>query len=63
MVNQIGEVIKKLRIKAFEESCVFSINVLVIQKKERTFEKKIYGVASKSEARVIFRLRSGHAGI
>ena len=63
MVNQIGEVIKKLRIKTFEDSRVFSTNMLVIQKKERQFEKKIYGPLSKSEARVIFRLRSGHAGI
>ena len=37
--------------------------MLVIQKKERQFEKKIYGPISKSEARVIFRLRSGHPGI
>ena len=35
MVNQIGEVIKKLRIKTFEDSRAFSTNMLVIQKKRK----------------------------
>ena len=62
MVNQIGEVIKKLKIRTLEDTRAFSTNKFIIQKKERRFEKKMYGALCKSEARVIFRLRSGHAG-
>ena len=38
MINQIGEVIKKLKLWIFEDSHVFLTSILIIQKKERQFE-------------------------
>ena len=56
--NQIGEVIKKFRIWKSKDNCAFLTNIFVIKK--RRFEKKLYGALSRSEARVIFRLKSGY---
>ena len=38
VANQISEVIKKLKIRTFEDSRAFSTNILIVQKKERRYE-------------------------
>ncbi|KAK2712453.1 hypothetical protein QYM36_011219 [Artemia franciscana] len=63
IATQIEQIIKTIRDQSFQDNLNLSGNLFVTTKERRKREVVIYKFLNRWQSRIVFRLRSGHAGV